>query len=65
MKLRGGAADQEGMSNRRSMSRLAWNLLAVLIALVLFRLVGILAVFWILLVWVVKAGLSLFPDEYD
>ena len=49
--------------SERMMSRLAWHLACAAVALVLWRLVGILAVFFVLLVWVVKAGLWMWPDE--
>jgi hypothetical protein len=51
------------MSDRRSMSRLAWHLACALVALLLWRFVGMLAVFFVLLVWVVKVGLWMWPDE--
>lgn len=44
-------------------SRLAWHLTCALIALALWRWVGILAVFFVLLVWVVKVGLWMWPNE--
>ena len=49
------------MTNSRSMSRLAWHLACGVVALALWRWVGILAVFFVLLAWVVKVGL--WPDE--
>ena len=49
--------------NDRTKSRLAWHLACALIAVVLWRLVGMLAVFFVLLVWVLKVGLWMWPDE--
>ena len=49
--------------SERSKSRLAWNLAAALTAVVLWRLVGMLAVFFVLLVWVIKVGLWMWPSE--
>ena len=51
------------MTNSRSMSRLACHLACGVVALALWRWMGKLAVFFVLLVWVVKVGLWLWPDE--
>jgi hypothetical protein len=51
------------MTDGRSTSRVAWHLACGLIALALWRWVGMVAVFFVLLVWVVKVGLWVWPGE--
>ena len=41
----------------------AVSLLGMVAAVVLWRLVGMLAVFFVLLVWVIKVGLWMWPTE--
>jgi hypothetical protein len=50
-------------ADRRSMSRLACTLGCALVALVLRHFVGMLAVFFVLLVWVINVGLWMWPSE--
>jgi hypothetical protein len=59
----GSRTDLESQMSDQTKSRLAWHLASALIAVVLWRLVGILAVFFVLLVWVVKVGLWMWPSE--
>jgi hypothetical protein len=44
-------------------SKLLSRLLLAVIALALWHWVGMLAVFFVLIVWMVTAGMALFPDE--